>query len=81
MSDRCGVVILQGVEDQNGYTCSRTDVVGQCFECGTKLCKNHVDHCDVCNETFCDACLSFHTREHAKPAIGDKQQSSKRKTA
>jgi len=63
----CGVVDVRGVDDANGIACGR-DARTLCYDCGTSLCPMHTERCELCTEAFCQSCLSFHRREHSKPA-------------
>lgn len=66
----CGVVEVRGVQDQLGTACGRSAKT-LCYDCGTSLCAWHAEQCDLCSETFCKSCLSFHRSEHSKPAQHD----------
>lgn len=68
--NRCGVLEVSGVEDALGVLYGR-DAVTSCEDCGTSLCKVHSGACSMCGNVFCQACLSFHTKEHAKGAAGE----------
>jgi len=60
---QCGIVEAANIEDTVGDACN-SDAVTKCFDCGTQLCDEHAEHCDLCNEAFCATCLAFHNREH-----------------
>jgi predicted sulfurtransferase len=78
----CGVVEVRGLQDQLGITCGRYART-LCSDCGTSLCPDHAQRCDLCAEVFCPSCSSFHQaqREHAKPASAELPANLKRKTA
>jgi hypothetical protein len=69
----CGVVEVRNLENALGATCARPakDV---CFDCGTAVCDDHLERCDLCRATFCPSCLSFHLvqAEHAKSASAER---------
>ena len=66
-----GEVEVRSLEDALGATCARyaTEV---CSDCGTALCSEHKECCELCNETFCSGCLSLHKAQagHAKVRLG-----------
>jgi predicted sulfurtransferase len=76
----CGVVQVCGVHDGDGLACGRSAST-LCYDCGTLLCPDHTERCDLCAEMFCPSCLSFHQSEHPKPAERDQRGQQKRKTA
>ena len=77
----CGVVEVRGVQDELGTACGRSAKT-LCYDCGTSLCSTHAEQCDLCSETFCPSCLSFHQSEHSKPAQRDQfTEPAKKKTA
>jgi predicted sulfurtransferase len=76
----CGVVEVRGVQDQFGTACGRSAET-LCYDCGTSLCSTHTQRCEVCAETFCPSCLSFHQTDHAKPASAENAPMRKRKSA
>jgi len=77
----CGVVEMRGVHDQQGIACGRSAST-LCYDCGTSLCAAHVTRCQLCGQTFCESCLSFHQSEHNKPAQSDQAlKSAEKKTA
>jgi len=76
----CGVVEVRSLEDAMGATCARS-AKSQCSDCGTALCDQHIERCEVCGETFCPSCLSFHQKEHPKPAIADRRKERTKKSA
>jgi hypothetical protein len=53
----------------------------QCSDCGVSLCSAHAERCDLCGQTFCQSCLSFHQSEHPKPAHADLQSARNKKSA
>ena len=57
---------MRGVHDQEGTPCVRYAST-LCYDCGTSLCSQHAERCDLCGESFCQSCLTFHQSEHAKP--------------
>jgi hypothetical protein len=77
----CEVVEVSQVEDALGYPCGR-DTVGECTDCGTRVCNEHVEKCPHCDELFCITCLSFHeSTVAAKKPAHDTQGEVKRRTA
>ena len=62
----CGVIEARGVHDQLGTACGHPART-LCYDCGTSLCSVHAERCELCAETFCPSCLSFHPSEHQKP--------------
>ena len=76
----CGVVEVRGVQDQFGTTCGHSAQT-LCYDCGTSLCSVHVERCELCVKTFCTSCLSFHQREHPKPAEQARPPVPKKKSA
>jgi hypothetical protein len=77
----CRVVLVRGVQDELGMECGRYAKT-LCYDCGTSLCSAHAERCELCNETFCPSCLSFHQSEHSKPAQRDQiTELPKKKTA
>jgi predicted sulfurtransferase len=76
----CGVVEVQGVQDQLGTPCGRSART-LCYDCGTSLCPAHAEQCDLCKETFCQSCMSFHQSEHPIPAQRNLSGPQKRKSA
>lgn len=77
----CGIVQFRGVHDAHGLSCGRYANT-LCRDCGTSLCLYHTERCQMCGETFCESCLSFHQSEHAKSAQSDMAtESPKQKTA
>jgi hypothetical protein len=76
----CGVVEVRGVQDRLGTACGRSAKT-LCYDCGTSLCSEHIERCELCGQTFCQSCLSFHQNEHPKPASGDSLVREKRKSA
>jgi hypothetical protein len=76
----CGVVEFRGLPDALGTACGR--FAGTlCYDCGTSLCVNHTQHCELCRENFCPSCLSFHLNEHSKPAERQQRTQRTRRTA
>ena len=77
----CGVVEVRSLEDALGATCARS-AAAQCSDCGTALCDAHAERCELCSETFCPGCVSFHRTEHPRPAQSDQfTESPRKKTA
>lgn len=78
----CGVVEVRNPEDALGATCARP-AKGACSDCGTAVCEEHLERCDLCRKTFCQNCLSFHhaQAEHAKAATPERASREKRKSA
>jgi hypothetical protein len=76
----CGVVEVRGAQDVLGTACGHPAKT-LCYDCGTSLCLAHAERCDLCKETFCPTCLSFHQSEHPMPAQRDQHGKRKRKTA
>jgi len=77
----CGVVEVRGVQDELGMECGRYAKT-LCYDCGTSLCSAHAERCELCGETFCPSCLSFHQSEHPKTAQRDQAtEFPKKKTA
>jgi len=77
----CGIVEMRGVHDQDGTPCGRYATT-LCYDCGTSLCLSHSERCDLCGESFCPTCLTFHQSEQAKTAQSDHSTvSPKKKTA
>jgi hypothetical protein len=73
----CGVVEARGSQDTSGTPCGR-EAGTLCYDCGTSLCSAHAERCDLCGETFCPSCLSFHQAEHLKPPQRDEQMHKKK---
>jgi hypothetical protein len=76
----CEIIEVSHVQDALGYPCG-TDTVGECSDCGTRICDEHAEKCGHCGELFCISCLGFHERALAakKPAsAGDKEYPRKR---
>jgi len=72
---------MLGVHDKNGTPCGRYART-ICSDCGTSLCSQHTESCDLCGVAFCLSCLGFHHSEHSKPAQSDQaRESPKKKTA
>ena len=67
----CGIVEMRGVQDQEGTPCARYAST-LCYDCGTSLCSDHLERCELCAETFCASCLSFHQNEHPKRTPTDR---------
>jgi hypothetical protein len=67
MPGRCEIVEVRHLADATGYACPK--VASQhCSDCGSSLCDEHAESCDLCDEVFCSVCLSFHQEQaHAKP--------------
>ena len=63
----CGVVEVRSLEDVLGATCGRSAKT-PCSDCGISLCSAHTERCELCSKNFCQPCLTFHQREHSKPA-------------
>jgi hypothetical protein len=63
----CGVVEIRSVRDRLGTACGRYART-LCYDCGTSLCPDHAERCELCRESLCSSCLSFHQSEHTKPA-------------
>jgi predicted sulfurtransferase len=77
----CGVVEVKSLEDALGATCGRS-AESQCSDCGAPLCSVHIEHCQLCSETFCPSCLTFHQSKHTKSAKSHQAtESPKKKTA
>jgi len=76
----CGVVEVRSLEDALGATCGRS-AESQCSDCETLLCSFHSQRCELCAETFCPSCLSFHQSDHPKPADREERGQQKRKSA
>ena len=57
----CEIEEVAHVEDATAYPCGR-DAVAKCSDCGAALCDSHIEDCAVCNQTFCNTCLAFHSR-------------------
>ena len=67
---RCEIVEVAHVEDATGYPCDN-ETSKRCFDCGSHLCDEHAENCDICEEVFCSICLAFHSKGHQKkPALG-----------
>jgi len=75
----CGVVEVRSLEDALGATCGRSGSA-RCSDCGIWLCSAHSGQCNLCSETFCPSCVSFHQSEHAKPVatgnVGERRRRS-----
>ena len=76
----CGIVEARSLEDAFGATCGRS-AESACSDCGTTLCLAHSERCQLCGANFCQACLTFHQKEHQKPVEGERQRAERRKTA
>jgi predicted sulfurtransferase len=59
---QCGIIEVRHLDDALGYACS-SDAIAKCFDCGIPVCDAHAESCDLCSETFCSSCLTFHNRE------------------
>jgi hypothetical protein len=77
---RCGIVEMRGVHDQMGTLCALYAKT-LCYDCGTSLCSNHAERCQLCGESFCRSCLTFHQSEHVKPATSHQASDSEKKIA
>jgi hypothetical protein len=69
----CEIIEVAHVEDATGYPCTR-EASARCSDCGAHLCDLHSASCEMCQETFCETCLAFHSRSyHAakKPVAAD----------
>jgi hypothetical protein len=75
----CGVVEVRSLEDALGATCG-CQAKALCSDCGVSVCSIHAERCNLCRETFCPPCLSFHSL-HAKPNSVHKPAVEKRKSA
>jgi hypothetical protein len=75
----CGVVEVRSLEDALGATCGRQPKA-TCSDCGVPVCSFHAERCQICRETFCPSCLSFHS-VHAKPAGAPPPVHEKRRSA
>jgi hypothetical protein len=74
----CGIVEMRRVHNQQGTLCARYAKT-LCYDCGTSLCSQHTERCQLCGETFCRSCLTFHLDEHGKPAQSDQATDSPQK--
>ena len=75
----CGVVEVRSLEDALGATCGY-QAKGRCSDCGVSVCSTHAERCEVCRDTFCPSCLSFHF-PHTKRSPAGHSGSGQRKTA
>ena len=62
----CEILMVRNVADTNGYPCGRT-ANAECSDCGSRLCDLHSEQCEICRETYCSTCLTFHV-VHSKPS-------------
>ena len=76
----CGVIEVRSLEDALGATCARP-AKAVCSDCGVAVCMIHTDRCDLCRQTFCPSCLSFHQAQHAKPVRRDLHDKFTKKSA
>jgi hypothetical protein len=65
------------VEDAEGYACFQSCLPVQCSDCSIAVCSGHAEGRDLCSETFCLSCLSFHRSEVGKPASSQISRSPK----
>ena len=63
----CEIIEVLHVQNARVYSCGR-DTIGECSDCGTRICDEHAQNCGHCKQLFCLTCLSFHER-----AIGTKK--------
>jgi hypothetical protein len=47
----CGIIEMRGVHDELGTACAQYANTF-CYDCGTSLCSQHAERCDLCGETF-----------------------------
>jgi hypothetical protein len=82
VSGYCEIIEVAHVADALGYPCGK-DELGECSDCGTHICHEHVEKCSVCSQLFCLTCLSFHeTAVHVKkPAYADTEEQPSRISA
>jgi hypothetical protein len=81
MPDYCEIIEVAHTADAVGYPCGK-DGLGECSDCGTRVCDEHADKCAVCVELFCLACLSFHEAAHVKkPAFAHSDEQPSRRRA
>jgi hypothetical protein len=74
----CEIIEVAHVADALGYPCGR-DAAGECSDCGTRVCGEHVEKCNHCGELFCITCMGFHQSVAAKkPAYETSDQPRKR---
>jgi hypothetical protein len=66
-TQQCGVLEVRGAHDDLGMICGHS-AVSRCTDCGTSLCPRHAERCNLCYQTFCPSCLSFHANDHLRPA-------------
>jgi len=77
----CEIIEVSYVGNASGYPCGR-DAVGECSDCDNRVCNEHADKCDHCNELFCLTCLGFHERSYAKkPVRSDDPQKTLEETS
>jgi hypothetical protein len=57
----CEIIEVSHVQDARVYPCGR-DAIGECSDCGTRICDEHRENCGHCKQQFCLTCLSFHER-------------------
>jgi hypothetical protein len=57
----CEIIEASHVQDVRVYPCGWY-AIGECSDCGTRICDEHAQGCDHCNQLFCLMCLSFHER-------------------
>lgn len=80
MPGYCEIIEVAHIADALGYPCGK-DGRGECSDCGTWVCDEHLKNCAVCAELFCLACMSFHEAAHVKKparAHNDEQASRRR---
>ena len=80
MAGYCEIVEVSHVEDALGVPCGR-DTVGDCSDCGTRVCNEHAEKCGHCGELFCISCLGSHERaaHGKKPAFTNGEEYSKKR--
>jgi hypothetical protein len=66
----CGIIELAPVEGGQAYPWAWAS--GQCSDWRTHVCVEHAETCNICNETFCRTCFSFHEKSasHHGPRDG-----------
>lgn len=57
----CEIIEVSHVQDARVYPCG-WDAIGECSDCGTRICGEHAQNCGHCKQLFCLSCLSFHER-------------------
>jgi hypothetical protein len=81
MPGYCEIIEVAHITEALGYPCGK-DELGECADCGTRVCDEHAEKCFECRELFCLACLSFHEAAQVKkPALAHSHEQPSRRRA